>query len=64
MTVFGKPIVLPKLEAPRPEDVDKWHATYVEVRRPVHGDFEFELEIGTVGYGSHPVYIITRNPQV
>lgn len=32
MTVFGKPIVLPKLEAPRPEDVDKWHATYIEVR--------------------------------
>ena len=32
MTVFGEPIALPKLEAPRPEDVDKWHATYVEVR--------------------------------
>lgn len=32
MTVFGEPIVLPKLEAPSTEDVDKWHATYLEVR--------------------------------
>lgn len=34
MTVFGEPIVLPKLEAPSTEDVKKWHAKYVEVRRP------------------------------
>lgn len=31
MTVFGEPVVLPTLEAPSKEDVDKWHATYVEV---------------------------------
>lgn len=31
MTVFGEPIALPKLEAPSNEDVDKWHAVYVEV---------------------------------
>lgn len=32
MTVFGEPLVLPKLEAPSTEDVKKWHAKYVEVR--------------------------------
>lgn len=37
MTVFGEPIVLPKLQAPSTEDVDKWHATYIEVRE----NFEF-----------------------
>ena len=31
MTVFGEPIALPKLEAPSNQDVDKWHAVYVEV---------------------------------
>lgn len=31
MTVFGKPIVLPKIETPSSEDIDKWHAAYVEV---------------------------------
>ncbi|CAN0469539.1 unnamed protein product, partial [Ectocarpus sp. 8 AP-2014] len=31
MTVFGEPLALPKIEQPSPEDVDKWHAAYVEV---------------------------------
>eukprot|EP00752_Nemacystus_decipiens_P017698 g15868.t1 len=37
MTVFGQPIVLPKLEAPSTEDVDKWHATYLGELRALHG---------------------------
>lgn len=31
MSVFGEPITLPKLETPSNEDVDKWHAVYLEV---------------------------------
>ena len=31
MSVFGEPIALPKLETPSNEDVDKWHAVYLEV---------------------------------
>lgn len=31
MTVFGEPLALPKIEKPSPEDVDQWHAAYVEV---------------------------------
>ena len=31
MTVFGEPLVLPKIETPSSNDVDKWHGLYVEV---------------------------------
>ncbi|CAM9885235.1 unnamed protein product [Scytosiphon promiscuus] len=37
MTVFGKPLVLPKLETPSTEDVDKWHTAYVEELKALHG---------------------------
>ncbi|CAM9525628.1 unnamed protein product [Ascophyllum nodosum] len=30
MTVFGEPLVLPKIETPSSNDVDKWHGLYVE----------------------------------
>lgn len=35
MTVFGEPMVLPKLEAPSTEDVQKWHGKYIQVRASV-----------------------------
>lgn len=31
MTVFSEPIVLPKVQNPSKEDVDKWHSVYLEV---------------------------------
>lgn len=31
MSVFGEPVVLPKLEKPSQEDVNKWHGIYIEV---------------------------------
>ncbi|CAB1118819.1 unnamed protein product [Ectocarpus sp. CCAP 1310/34] len=37
MTVFGEPLALPKIEQPSPEDVDKWHAAYVEELKALHG---------------------------
>lgn len=32
MSVFGEPIVLPKLEKPSHAEVDKWHGIYIEVQ--------------------------------
>lgn len=29
LTVYGKPLQLPKIDDPKPEDVDKWHAQYL-----------------------------------
>jgi Diacylglycerol acyltransferase len=29
-TVFGKSLQLPKIEHPTQEDIDKWHAIYME----------------------------------
>lgn len=31
MSVFGEPIILPKLETPSQTDVEKWHGIYMEV---------------------------------
>ncbi|CAM9874983.1 unnamed protein product, partial [Choristocarpus tenellus] len=32
-TVFGKPIVLPKIDEPTGEDLEKWHAVYIKELR-------------------------------
>eukprot|EP00904_Undaria_pinnatifida_P013564 jgi/Undpi1/9338/HiC_scaffold_26.g11796.m1 len=40
MSVFGEPITLPKLETPSNEDVDKWHAVYLEALKTLHSRYK------------------------
>jgi 2-acylglycerol O-acyltransferase 2 len=37
-TVVGSPIELPKIEDPKPEEIDKWHGIYIEALTKLYND--------------------------
>jgi 2-acylglycerol O-acyltransferase 2 len=51
-TVWGAPIKLPKIENPTNEDVDKWHAKYLE-----HLQGIFDRNKARFGYGDRELEI-------
>lgn len=52
-TVVGNPIKLPKIDNPTQEDVDKWHAVYVEKLIDL-----FERNKGRFGYKDRELNLI------
>ena len=44
MTVLGKPILLPRIEAPTAEQVDHWHGVYVGEVRRIFDEYTGECE--------------------
>jgi 2-acylglycerol O-acyltransferase 2 len=39
-TVLGEPIIVPKIEKPSQEEIDKWHSLYIEKLKDVYRDYK------------------------